>query len=116
MHDGRECRLTFERPVLSTDGLGTPVPNSWQPIARVWGWRAQIGDGAGPGPGGPRAMTVRFRVRWRRSLAGLTLADQVHCEGLTYAIVGVKELDLYNGRDSRRQWLDVTAAANPDAV
>lgn len=48
-------------------------------------------------------MTDRFVVRWTSFSSGITGKDRISCEGVTYGIVGLKEL-------GRRQWIEITAA------
>ena len=52
-------------------------------------------------------ITTRFRVRWSAFTANISPRDRLVCEGLTYDISGIKELD-------RRRTLEITAAARAD--
>jgi SPP1 family predicted phage head-tail adaptor len=53
-------------------------------------------------------VTTRFQVRWSPVTAGITPKDRLVCEGRTYDITGIKEMD------GRRQWLELTCAARVD--
>lgn len=52
-------------------------------------------------------VTARFRVRWWTFTAGITPKDRLVCEGVTYEITGIKEVE-------RRRELEITVAARTD--
>ena len=53
------------------------------------------------------SIMSRFRVRWSPFTAGITPKDRLTCEGLTFDIVGLKEV-------KRRQWIEITGSARLD--
>ena len=69
----------------------------------VWADRHQISDGERfRADAVYRDVTTRFTVRWSVFAAGITEQDRLTCEGLTFGIVGIKEI-------GRRDWLEITA-------
>lgn len=54
-------------------------------------------------------ITTRFLVRLNSLTAGITAADRLECEGLTYDIQGLKEPPGTRGR-----WREITANARAD--
>lgn len=100
-------RVQFQRKTLASDGFGyseswanhgSPVPASKADISDGERWRA--GEVAAH-------VTARFQLRWSAFAANITPADRLVCEGVTYDIVGRKELD-------RRRIIELTAAARND--
>lgn len=101
-------RIQFLRATLTDDGLSkveTFNPHGYQ----VWAQKTELSDGERWRAGEVAAhVTARFRVRWSSFTAGLTPKDRLTCEGRTYDIAGIKEIE------GRRQWLEITAAARID--
>lgn len=103
-------RIQFRRKTLASDGFGfaetwadhgSPVPASKEDIGDSERWRA--GEVSAH-------VTTRFVVRWSTFTNGITPADRLAFEGLEYDISGVKE-----PKNTRRQWVEITAAARNDA-
>lgn len=114
---GRECRVRFERPVVTKDALGTPIASSWDPVATVHGRIKAVRDVvAVQGDQQVRLVTDRFRVRYRPTLARMTLDHQAVCEGRTYELTEVREVTTIDRKPSRREWLEISAVAKPDVA
>lgn len=112
---GRECRVRFERPNVVKDGLGTPVADGWLVVATVHGRIKAVRDVvAVQGDQQVRLVTDRFRVRYRPTLARMSLDHQAVCEGRTYELTEVREVTTSDRRPSRREWLEISAVAKPD--
>jgi head-tail adaptor len=101
-------RVQFRRLALVSDGFGSA--ESWanhgaaQPAAKK-----DISDGERWRAGEVQShVTARFVVRSSEFTRGLTPADRLDCQGLSYDIAGIKELD-------RRGFLEITAAARNDS-
>lgn len=76
---------------------------------RISAQKKEISDGERWRAGEVAAhVTARFVVRWSNFTSGITPKDRLVCEGRTYDIVGIKEIE------GRRQWLEITAAARID--
>lgn len=100
-------RIQFRRAALIDDGYadserfadhGTPVWAKKRDVSDGERWRAAEVSAQ---------ITSRFKVRWGPFTSGITPKDQLVCEGVTYAIVGIKEV-------GRRRYLEITAAARID--
>lgn len=100
-------RVQFERYSEADDGFGAvkawsahgdPQPAEKRDISDGERWRASEVQAH---------ITTRFRVRSSLFTRGLTPKDRLVCEGRTYDISGIKELD-------RRRTLEITAAARAD--
>jgi head-tail adaptor len=112
---GRECRVRFERPNIVKDALGTPEADGWTVVATVHGRIKPVRDVvAVQGDQQVRLVTDRFRVRYRPTLARMTLDHQAVCEGRTYEITEIREVTSVDGRPSRREWLEIACIAKPD--
>jgi len=100
-------RVQFLRCTLSDGAFGqdeawaahgVPVPAERRDISDGERWRA----------GEVQAhVSTRFRVRSSGFARGVTPKDRLICEGRTFEIVGIKELD-------RLRTLEITAAARID--
>lgn len=99
--------VRFQRAVTARNGLNEPV-GGWAEVASVMAHREPVRDAERvAGAGVNREVTDRFTTHWSPRLSVLTSADQLECEGVTYRIVGVKEL-------GRREGLEFSALARPD--
>lgn len=97
-------RIQFERATMADNGLtseevfeslGDPVWASKTDLSDGERWRAgEVGA----------VVTTRFRVRWSSFTNGITAKDRLVCEGATYEITGIKEVE------GRRQYLEMTAS------
>lgn len=101
-------RVTFERATQTAGALGTTL--SWGAHGGVvWAARRDISDGERWRAGEVgAAISTRFIVRWNSFTRGLTPADRLACEGVTYDITGIKEIG------PRRRFLEITASARAD--
>lgn len=106
-------RIQFCRFTLADDGFGSS--ELWFGDQRdnlgdpVWAQKKEISDGERWRAGEVAAhVTARFVVRWSSFTAGITPKDRLVCEGRTYNIVWIKEIE------GRRQWFEITAAARID--
>lgn len=71
-----------------------------------WSMKTDVSDGERARAGIVEAsLMTRFKVRWNEFSADLTPADRLVCEGVTYNVTGIKEVD------GRRQWLEISATA-----
>lgn len=100
-------RVQFERYAVTSDGFGavetwaahgSPVPAEKRDVSDAERMRASEIQAH---------ITTRFKVRWSAFTSGITPKDRLICEGRTYDISGIKELD-------RRHGLEITAAARAD--
>jgi len=91
-------RAQFLRGVPNDDGL-TSAPKSFAPIGSpVWAKRRDISDGEKYAAAQVSAqVTTRFTVRLSDFTAGITAADQILSDGVTYDISGIKQLDPFDG-------------------
>ncbi|MCA0963225.1 head-tail adaptor protein [Salipiger bermudensis] len=94
--DGDDDGFTSETG--SFEVHGEPVPASRSDVSDGERWRA--GEVAS-------SLMSRFRVRWSPFIAGITPKDRLTSEGLTFDIVGLKEV-------KRRQWIEITGSARLD--
>lgn len=88
---------------------GLATPETWNTYGEpVWASKRDVSDGERyrAGEVSARLMT-RFQVRWNETTSAITPKDRLECEGLTYDIVGIKEL-------GRRVGREITAAARAD--
>jgi len=97
-------RVQFLRAGIVDDGLqsrpGPHLPHG----APVWASRHQISDGERfRSDGAFRDAVARFAVRWSQLSAGITETDRLICEGVTYAISGIKEI-------GRREGIEITVS------
>lgn len=100
--------VQFRRATLSDSGVsddetfvdhGVPYPAAKKDVNDSERWRAgEVGA----------SMTTRFTVRYSGFTAGITPKDQLVCDGKTYEITGIKEVQ------DRRTYLEITAAARND--
>ena len=109
MRTGRLDRyVQFQRATLSDDGFqmveafanhGTRISANRKDVSDAERYRANEVSAI---------ITTRFVVRYSSFTAALTPKDRLTCEGRSYNISGIKEMD------GRRQYLEITAAARVD--
>jgi SPP1 family predicted phage head-tail adaptor len=108
-------RVQFRRAGLVDEGYSTSI--KWDAAAPenddhglpVWAKKTDVSDAERWRAGEVSAsITTRFVVRWSSFTRGITPKDRLFCEGLTYDISGIKEIE------GRRQWLEITASARSD--
>lgn len=102
-------RAEFLRARTVRNARNEPVPDGWDPIARVMASRYSTSDGErNAGAQVQRVVTDRLVTHYGAALAGVTGADQVEVDGVTFDIVGKKEL-------GRREGLEFSVKARPEA-
>lgn len=100
--------IIIQRATDARDSFNNPVAVSWNDLIRVRASKKDISDGeriAAQEVGAD--ITMRFQVRWSRTIATVTPKDRILFEGKTYGILGVKEL-------GRRVGREITATARID--
>lgn len=103
-------RVTFQRLISAPDALGEAAPVGVGEILTVMASRTPVRDAErNLGAQVAREVTDRFVTHWSAILAGLDLTEQLLCEGVTYDLVGRKEI-------GRRVGLEWSATARPDLV
>lgn len=101
-------RLTLQRATVADDGFTTSV-TGWDDLAVVWGSKTDLSVAETlRAPQIGATVTTRFQIRWSSAWSDLNAKDRLSCDGLTYAIVGVQEIQ-------RRRGLTITACALADA-
>ena len=101
-------RVQFRRATLSDDGFGA-VETFANLGAPVSAHKRDISDGEKFRAGEVAAhLTTRFQVRSSAFTRGITPKDVLVCEGRTYNIFGIKELE------GRKRLLEITAGARLD--
>lgn len=100
-------RVRFMRSVPVDNGL--EMADAWADHgAPVWASRRDVSDAERAAAGWIEATVAsRFVVRSSSFTRELTAKDRLVCEGLTYDIQGIKQLD-------RRAFLEITAIARAD--
>jgi SPP1 family predicted phage head-tail adaptor len=101
-------QLQFRRATLADNGL--EAVETWADHGTpVWAAKKDVSDGERLRAQEVQAhITSRFTVRWSPFTAGITPKDRLICEGREHDIAGIKEAG------TRRQWLEITAAARAD--
>ncbi len=104
---GRYDRIiVIQRASLVDDGF-TRKAGNWADVARLFARREDASDGERIRVQQLGAeLTTRFAVRWSSVTAGIRASDRILHEGLTFAIVGLKEV-------GRREEIEITAAVAP---
>lgn len=99
-------RIELVRPIVATNGRNERVPSGMtESLATVLARRDPVSDGErNAGSQVQRVVTDRFTTHWSAVLADLLGTDQLVCAGVTYDIVGIKEL-------GRREGLEISARA-----
>lgn len=100
-------RLQIRRAVTTDNGL--EMVEAWRDCGPViWAGRRDVSDAERATAGWIEAtMASRFTVRSSSFTRELTPKDRLVCEGLTFDIVGIKQL-------GRRDYLEITAVARTD--
>jgi SPP1 family predicted phage head-tail adaptor len=101
-------QIQFQRATSADDGYG--VVTSWANHGGLqWASKADVSDGERWRASEVSAIiTTRFVVRYSEFTRGITPKDRLTCDGFSYDISGIKEID------GRRKWLEITAAARSD--
>jgi len=100
-------RITLQRATITQDALNNDV-HEWAPIATVWGSKrpANARERLSASEIGADLVMV-FQIRWSFDVADLNPKDRLVCDGRTFDILGVTEIDYRVG-------LDITAVARTD--
>lgn len=100
--------IRFIRPALVEDGFSQVEVFADHGVA-LRGSKTDLSDGERWRAGEVAAhVTTRFVVRYSAFTAGLTPADRLICEGITYNISGLKEVG------GRFREIEITASARAD--
>ncbi|MCR5874367.1 phage head closure protein [Phenylobacterium sp. J426] len=87
-----------------TNAFGDPA-DAWTDIGTVWASKQDVSDAERMRAQALGAtITTRFIVRSTERARGLKRRDRVRCDGVTYDVVGLKEV-------GRRDGIEITAAA-----
>ena len=101
---GLDRRVQFLRAQNIDDGLQTLKGAFAAYGTPVWAGKTPLSDGERfRADSIMREMSVRFVVRYSAFTAGITGSDRISCEGVTYAIGGIKEI-------GRRVGFEMTAS------
>ncbi|MCL4065339.1 phage head closure protein [Pseudomonas sp. GX19020] len=100
-------RVQFQRATNVDDGLQQKEVFT-NHGGRVWAGRRDVSDAERAVAGWIEAtVACRFTIRSSSFSRGLTAKDRLICEGLSFDIQGIKQLD-------RRDYLEITATARAD--
>lgn len=100
-------RLIILRQSSMKDAMNSVVL-TFTTLTTVWGFFSPISDGERLASGQMNAqLSARFQVRYSSLTSGITPKDRLQMDGLTYDIIGVKEIE-------RRRWIEITAATRTD--
>jgi SPP1 family predicted phage head-tail adaptor len=100
-------RITVERATMTANHVGEIVP-TWVTLTTAPASMVDIPDGERWRAAEVSAtVTTRFQIRWNTVTATITPKDRIVCEGRTFDIFHVKELD-------RRVGLEITASARAE--
>ena len=100
-------RVTLLRKTV-TRGEANAPEEIWSSLATVWASRRDVTDierlradeiGA--------VLTTRFQIRYSPTVADLTPADRLSCDGRTYNIEGIRQL-------GREEGLEINASTRAD--
>jgi SPP1 family predicted phage head-tail adaptor len=103
--------VQFKRVSRVSDGLG--FAEEWADYGEpVWAIKKDVSDGERWRAHEVAShVTTRFMIRYSGFIRGISPADRLDCDGLSYDIAGVKEWS-----EGRRRWIEFTAAARNDTV
>lgn len=107
MRAGKLDRLVqFQRAPEDSSAFG-PVDGDFEDLGTpVWAMKTDVSDGERARAGIVEGqLMTRFKIRWSPFSSGITAADRLVCEGVTYNVTGIKEAE------GRREWLEVSATA-----
>jgi head-tail adaptor len=98
-------RVQVLRAAAVDDGLQSRPGDFVAHGGPVWASRRDVSDGEAQRMGTEAGtLTSRFQIRRSRFADGITIRDRLTCDGLTYEIVGIKQID-------GRAGLEITATA-----
>jgi SPP1 family predicted phage head-tail adaptor len=101
-------QIQFQRATSADDGYG--MVTTWADHGCLqWAKKTDASDGERWRASEVSAIiTTRFVVRYSEFTRDISPKDRLTCEGFSYEISGIKEID------GRRRWLEITAAARSD--
>lgn len=103
-----DLKVRFQRRLETRNARNEVLPAGWSTLAEVMAHRQPVSDGErNAGAQVQRVVTDRFTTHWSSVLAALRGDDQAVADGVTYEIVGVKEI-------GRRQRLEISVRARRD--
>lgn len=101
-------RIQFQRANIIDDGYQSRPGPHVAYGSPVWASKTPVSDGERfRADTVARDMTDRFVIRWSDWAAGITSADRLVCDGVSYGIIGRKEL-------GRREGIEITAGRVDD--
>jgi SPP1 family predicted phage head-tail adaptor len=101
-------RITLQRFAATIDPASGEQVKMWSDIGTRWASKRDVSDSERVASAEIAAtIGTRFVVHWERLLADLNPLDRLVCEGRTYSIVAVKEID-------RRVGLEISALARAE--
>jgi SPP1 family predicted phage head-tail adaptor len=105
MRAGRlDRRITLQRATIVQDAFGDGI-ETWGTLATVWASKTPVLDAERMQAGEIRAeQQCRFQIRWSPKVASLNPRDRLVCDGVTFLIWGVKEINT-------REGLEISATA-----
>jgi len=111
MRSGKlDRQIQFQRAPLVDDGFTTQLGPFADHGELIWASKTDVSDGERWSAGQvDTSLSTRFVVGWSAFIASIRTTDKLVCDGVTYAIVGIKE------GEGRRRWLEITAAAEEAA-
>lgn len=100
--------VQVERATIQDDGFSS-VEVWGSHGAPIWAQRSDISDGEKARAGIVEStLATRFKIRWSSFSVGISPADRLVCEGVTFGINGIKEAE------GRREWLEISCTARND--
>lgn len=103
----RDRRITLERYGFTRNEFNEPI-EGWEILANEWASKKDVSDAERLRSSEIGSIiTTRFVIRWSKKLGDLNTKDRLQIDGLTYNIVGVKDL-------GRREGIEITASAASD--
>lgn len=101
-------QVQFQRFTPADDGFG--MVETWADHGLpIWAEKRDVSDGERARAGIVEAqLMTRFKVRYSAFTSAITAKDRLTCEGVSFNIAGIKEVE------GRRQWLEISATARVD--
>lgn len=98
-------QITIQRATETRDTFHNLVQGPWNNLITVRAAKQEISDGEKVRAQKVRAqemgadITMRFQVRWNRTIATVNAKDRLLFEGKLFEILGVKEIGRREGRE-----------------
>lgn len=101
-------QITIQRAAEARDTFHNLVEGPWNNLITVRAAKQEISDGERVRAQEVGAdITMRFQVRWNRTIATVSAKDRLIFEGKLFEILGVKEI-------GRREGKEITATTRID--